>query len=268
MPRPWAGSKITVSLGNAVSGPNPAARPAGQIPQPSRRTALFVPNFLPLVAPLSRFGKGQNMSLRAIWVFGVSIFCVLMMVTLGGFAGAAELGGQTGLVKAALDRTKTEVRYDPAYVSIPYPMGDVPADRGVCTDVVIRSYRALGIDLQQLVHEDMTANFAAYPPIWGLARPDPNIDHRRVPNLQTFLTRAGAVLSVTSEAGDYLPGDLVTWEVPPHLPHIGIVVNQLSADGQRPLIVHNIGRGPELEDMLFRFPITGHYRFDGNVIPG
>ena len=201
------------------------------------------------------------MSLRTIWVFGVSIFCVLMMVTLGGFAGAAEVTGQPGLVKAAMERTQAQVRYDPSYVSIDYPMGDVPADQGVCTDVVIRAYRAVGVDLQQLVHEDMAANFSAYPKIWGLERPDPNIDHRRVPNLQTFLSRVGASLDVTTNPDAYLPGDLVTWEVPPHLPHIGVVVDQRSADGNRPLIVHNIGQGPQLEDLLFSFPITGHYRY-------
>jgi len=201
------------------------------------------------------------MSLRTIWVFGLSIFCVLMMVTLGGFAGAAEVAGPQALVKAAIERTESQVRYNPAYVSIDYPMGDVPADQGVCTDVVIRAYRAVGVDLQQLVHEDMRANFSAYPDNWGLSRPDTNIDHRRVPNLKAFFARAGAALEVTSAPEDYLPGDLVTWEVPPHLPHIGIVVDARSQDGERPLIVHNIGQGPRMEDMLFRFPITGHYRY-------
>lgn len=208
------------------------------------------------------------MSLRTIWVFGVSIFCVLMMVTLGGFAGAAEVSGRQALVNAAIERTESHVRYNPAYVSIDYPMGDVPADQGVCTDVVIRAYRAIGVDLQQLVHEDMAADFSAYPNNWGLSRPDSNIDHRRVPNLQTFFVRAGAALEATSAAEDYLPGDLVTWVVPPHLPHIGIVVDARSDDGQRPLIVHNIGRGPEMEDMLFRFPITGHYRYGVHDLAG
>lgn len=167
------------------------------------------------------------------------------------------------LVEAALKRTEQQVRYDGRYMRIAYPNGDVPADIGVCTDVVIRSYRALGIDLQQLVHEDMRDNFALYPSkrIWGLTRPDSNIDHRRVPNLQTFFSRHGESLAVSQQGNNYQPGDLVTWMLPGNLPHIGIVVNKTSADGQRPLIVHNIGAGPVLADMLFDYNITGHYRF-------
>jgi hypothetical protein len=162
------------------------------------------------------------------------------------------------LVAAALDQTRHEVMYDPAYVRLKYPGGDVPADRGVCTDVVIRAYRQLGIDLQREVHEDMQRNFSAYPKNWGLSRPDPNIDHRRVPNLQAYLKRQGASLPVSKDEADYLPGDLVTCTVPPHLPHIMIVV--LGPD-HRPWVVHNIGQGPKLEDRLFEFPLTGHYRF-------
>lgn len=170
------------------------------------------------------------------------------------------------LVDAALKRTEQQVKYDGRYLRISYPNGDVPADIGVCTDVVIRSYRALGIDLQQLVHEDMAANFARYPSkrIWGLAKPDTNIDHRRVPNLQTFFSRHGEQFTPTQQGSDYKPGDIVTWLLPGNLPHIGIVVNKPSADGQRPLIVHNIGAGPELADMLFNYNITGHYRFAPN----
>ena len=126
---------------------------------------------------------------------------------------------------------------------------------------MVRAYRRLGIDLQREVHEDMKGAFAAYPALWGLAAPDPNIDHRRVPNLQTFFTRNGVTLPVSRRAADYAPGDLVTWLVAGSLPHIGIVVDRRSADGQRPLVVHNIGRGPQLEDMLFDYPITGHYRY-------
>jgi uncharacterized protein len=164
------------------------------------------------------------------------------------------------VANAALDRTRQTVRYDGAYLSIPYPNGDVPASTGVCTDEVIRSYRALGADLQKLVHEDMARNFGAYPKQWGLAKPDPNIDHRRVPNLQTFFKRHGKSLPVTDRPSDYLPGDLVTCTVPPHLPHIGIVVP--SPDGaERPWVVHNIGQGPKIEDRLFEFPLTGHYRY-------
>lgn len=165
------------------------------------------------------------------------------------------------LVAAALGQTHTAVAYDGGYRRIPYPNGDVPANIGVCTDLVIRAYRAIGIDLQQRVHEDMAASFASYPRTWGLARPDSNIDHRRVPNLQTYLKRQKASVAVTASGADYQAGDLVTWMLPGALPHIGLVSGQRTADGARPLIVHNIGRGPELEDMLFRFEITGHYRY-------
>ncbi|KMT65783.1 DUF1287 domain-containing protein [Catenovulum maritimum] len=168
------------------------------------------------------------------------------------------------LVKAALERTQHQVTYDGAYVSIAYPNGDVPANTGVCTDVIIRTYRALGIDLQQLVHQDMKANFALYPSarIWGMTRTDTNIDHRRVPNLQTFFRRHGTELSVSAKASDYNAGDIVTWSLPGNLPHIGIVTDGISASSGNPLIVHNVGSGPKLEDFLFDYPITGHYRFD------
>lgn len=165
------------------------------------------------------------------------------------------------LVNAALERTKHSVRYDGSYRAIAYPMGDVPDDIGVCTDVVIRSYRSLGMDFQQMIHEDMRANFGQYPGIWGLKQPDPNIDHRRVPNLQRFFERQGAALPISSKGKDYRPGDLVTWMLPGNLPHIGIVSNRYSIVSDRPMIVHNIGRGPELEDMLFNYEITGHYRY-------
>lgn len=168
------------------------------------------------------------------------------------------------LVEAALERTKLNVSYDGRYLSIPYPNGDVPASIGVCTDVVIRSYRAIGTDLQKLVHEDMAANFEAYPSkrIWGLNSTDKNIDHRRVPNLQAFLSRQGEELAISDKAEDYKPGDLVTWMVSGNLPHIGIVTDKVSFFSGNPKIVHNIGSGPQLEDMLFSYPITGHYRFN------
>jgi uncharacterized protein YijF (DUF1287 family) len=172
--------------------------------------------------------------------------------------------GVARLVAAAVEQTTRPVRYDGAYRRIPYPMGDVPADTGVCTDVVIRAYRVLGIDLQQRVHEDMRTAFGAYPRSWGMARPDPNIDHRRVPNLQTFFRRRGAALAHGDNPASYAAGDLVTWRLPGNLPHIGVVIDRRSPDGRRPLIVHNIGRGPEIEDVLVTFPITGHYRYRGN----
>ena len=168
------------------------------------------------------------------------------------------------LVEAAVERTSHQVRYDPTYFQISYPGGDVPAEVGVCTDEVIRSYRAVGVDLQKEVHEDMAANFALYPRKWGLKKTDTNIDHRRVPNLMVFFEREGARLPVTQEARDYKPGDVVTWDLGGGLTHIGIVVNVPSeADAARMQIVHNIGAGPKMEDVLFGWKITGHYRYAG-----
>ncbi|TMO98074.1 DUF1287 domain-containing protein [Pseudoalteromonas sp. S3260] len=167
------------------------------------------------------------------------------------------------IVNALIHRTTQQVTYDGAYYRLEYPGGDVPANIGVCTDVIIRSYRQLGIDLQKLVHEDMQANFRAYPSkrIWGLTKPDKNIDHRRVPNLGVYFERHAQVLTKSPNAADYKTGDIVTWMLPGNLPHIGMVVNQIAQDSGHPLIVHNIGRGPEMSDMLFAYTITGHYRF-------
>jgi uncharacterized protein YijF (DUF1287 family) len=169
------------------------------------------------------------------------------------------------LVLAAIDRTRHPVRYVSEYVRIPYPNGDVPADTGVCTDEIIRSYRAVGVDLQKEVHEDMVRNFSAYPnkTRWGLDHPDSNIDHRRVPNLMVFFQRKGETLAVTNRAADYIPGDLVTWDLGRGVPHIGIVVDQKAHWSNRYLIVHNIGAGPKMEDVLFNWKITGHYRYFG-----
>ncbi len=167
------------------------------------------------------------------------------------------------ITNAAFERTNHNVRYDGAYISIGYPNGDVPSNMGVCTDVVIRSYRKLGTDLQKLVHEDIADNFSKYPSkrIWGLTKPDKNIDHRRVPNLQIFFKRHGINLSISNNNNDYKSGDLVTWMLPGNLPHIGIVIDKIDPASGNPLIVHNIGRGPEIQDMLFSYEITGHYRY-------
>ena len=166
------------------------------------------------------------------------------------------------LSEAAIELTKHSVKYDPSYVTIAYPNGDVAADKGVCTDVVIRAYRRLGIDLQKEVHEDMKAHFELYPKIWKLSKPDANIDHRRVQNLQVFFARHNASVSVSKIAAEYRPGDIVTWDLGSGIVHIGIVVDRLSEnDVQRHLIVHNIGGGQVLSDCLFRFKITGHYRY-------
>jgi len=166
------------------------------------------------------------------------------------------------LVAAAIERTHHSVRYDPAYVRIPYPGGDVSPDTGVCTDEVIRSYRAVGVDLQKEVREDMVGNYSAYPRKWNwlLRRPGPNIDHRRVPNLMVFFQRHGEVRLTTTSVADYRPGDLVTWDLGGGVPHIGIVVDQKGSEG-RFMIVHNIGQGPRMEDVLFHWKVTGHYRY-------
>jgi len=167
------------------------------------------------------------------------------------------------LADAARRQIGVTTLYDPTYVRLAYPGGDVAQDRGVCTDVVIRAYRhAFGLDLQKLVHEDMAANFGAYPKAWGLKAPDSNIDHRRVPNLAVFFGRQGAALPVSQDPGDYQPGDLVTQMLPGNLTHIAVVSSNRSTEApERPLVVHNIGRGAQEEDTLFAFRQTGHFRF-------
>ncbi len=195
--------------------------------------------------------------MKLLLTSGVALYLLVHAI------GASSDQLSSALVAAAIERTHHAVVYDGSYYAIPYPNGDVPDNIGVCTDVVIRSYRALGIDLQQLVHEDMSSAFDEYPSrrIWGLTRPDKNIDHRRVPNLQKFFERHGEVLAVSDDAASYSPGDLVTWMLPGNLPHIGVVTDRRDRFTGRPLIAHNIGRGPVLEDMLFRYDVTGHYRF-------
>ncbi|MEZ0470374.1 DUF1287 domain-containing protein [Luteimonas salinilitoris] len=169
--------------------------------------------------------------------------------------------GNARLAAAAETQVGVTLYYDPAYVRLDYPGGDVPADRGVCTDVVVRALReAAGADLQSLVHQDMRAAFAAYPRHWGLRAPDRNIDHRRVPNLETFLERRGLALPRSDDPHHYLAGDIVSWRLPNGLPHIGIVSRRHGAHG-RPLVVHNIGAGAQVEDVLFAWPVEGHYRW-------
>ena len=164
------------------------------------------------------------------------------------------------IVSSARAQVGKTTIYDPAYVRLGYPGGDVPIDRGVCTDVVVRALRdALGMDLQKLVHDDMTAAFSKYPKIWGLRNPDRNIDHRRVPNLRCYFRRKGFSIAATKDKRDYLPGDLVTCTVPPNRPHIMIVSDRKTEEGL-PLVIHNIGRGAAEEPGLFAFPVTGHYR--------
>lgn len=166
------------------------------------------------------------------------------------------------LSDAALELTEQAVIYDPGYFSIDYPNGDIPSNRGVCTDVIIRAYRIMGIDLQKEVHEDMKANFNSYPQIWGLTQTDRNIDHRRVPNLMVFFKRQGQAKAITRNSKDYEPGDIVCWNLGGAVTHIGFVVDRRSTDGKRHLIVHNIGGGQVLADCLFDYKIIGHFQYE------
>ena len=187
-------------------------------------------------------------------------FLVLIFLFLSS-APAVMAKSADVVVRAAQDRLLADVRYDPKYVSLTYPGGDVPADTGVCTDVIIRTYRnAFGFDFQKAVHEDMKASFSAYPKNWGLKRPDKNIDHRRVPNLEAFLKRQGAAVAITDKPEDYKPGDIVSWRLGGRLPHIGIVSDKKSQWGT-PLIIHNVGAGPVEDDLLFNTDIHGHFRY-------
>jgi uncharacterized protein YijF (DUF1287 family) len=188
-------------------------------------------------------------------LFALSALCVAP-------ASPALAGQARDVVAAAKEQLGVTLLYDPSYQRLAYPNGDVPADRGVCTDVLVRAFRRIGIDLQELVHRDMKAAWGTYSrrADWGLKRPDPNIDHRRVPNLATFFTRHGQVLPVSRNPNDYKAGDIVTWTVPPGVPHIGLVTDVLAPSGV-PLIIHNIGSGTRMEDRLFAYPITGHYRY-------
>ena len=182
---------------------------------------------------------------------------VLVVLSLSAQPGPAL----TRVIAGAKKQVGVTRGYDPAYRRLAYPGGDVPRETGVCTDVVIRAYRHAGTDLQVLVHQDMKANFAAYPKSWGLRRPDPNIDHRRVPNLATFFRRKGGALRVTQRGADYKPGDIVTWRLDSGVPHIGLVSDVPVRGTDRHRIVHNIGAGAQIEDVLFAYTVTGHYRW-------
>ncbi len=191
----------------------------------------------------------------------VNVLLAMLLAGTALTAGAQSSGFPTTLLDAATAQIGVTLHYDPAYTRIAYPGGDVPAERGVCTDVVIRAYRGIGVDLQQRVHEDMRAAWAAYPKLWGLRSTDRNIDHRRVPNLATFFARHGRTLAVSqTDASIYAPGDIVTWRLASGVPHIGLVSAQRR--NGRPLIVHNIGAGAQREDMLFDYVVTGHYRYE------
>ena len=192
------------------------------------------------------------------------VLCVAAVGTANGDARPSREELTRGLVTAAKERARVRVRYVSDYVRIPYPGGDVPADTGTCTDEIIRIYRKVGIDLQKEVHEDMLRHFDEYPQHrrWALSHPDSNIDHRRVPNLMVFFRRNGLSLSTSKEARDYLPGDLVAWNLGGGVTHIGMVVDEKDMFG-RYKVLHNIGRGPQIEDVLFDWQVIGHYRYYG-----
>lgn len=200
-------------------------------------------------------------------LYGFSFFLYWMGLTFTALSSAgsdalqAKARAVQSLVEAAKKRTHSYVLYDGAYQKMDYPNGDVAKNRGVCSDVLIRSYRKLGFDLQKLVHEDMSRNFEQYPAIWGLKRPDSNIDHRRVPNLEVFFKRFAEPLVISQNAEDYQPGDIVSWRLHNNLPHIGIVSDVKDEESGRYKIVHNIGLGPKLEDRLFDYKIVGHFRY-------
>ncbi|MCD7899147.1 MAG: DUF1287 domain-containing protein [Bacteroides sp.] len=192
---------------------------------------------------------------------GQKIFlCIIVWLSIS-FNAVGQDDFYTKLSQAALQIINPHIVYTPAYIRIPYPNGDVPATTGVCTDVIIRAYRKLGIDLQKEVHEDMKSNFSVYPKNWGLKRPDSNIDHRRVPNLMTFFSRKGISLSLSDKEKDYMPGDIVCWRLSNGMTHIGIVVDKKVPSSNRYKIIHNIGYGQVVEDCLFNFEIIGHYRY-------
>lgn len=193
------------------------------------------------------------------------IIYALLTVIIFQYSSFSQADFFERLSQAAIKLTYKNVIYDPSYYKIAYPNGDIPSDRGVCTDVIIRAYRLLNIDLQKLVHEDMKANFSKYPDKWGLKAPDKNIDHRRVANLMVFFSRFGKIEPVTENPIDYLPGDIICWDLGNGVTHIGIVVNMKSEDGKRFMIVHNIGNGQVLADCLFDYKIIGHYSFKPNI---
>ena len=243
---------MTAICGEPGSSPSPAAAPASSALETAR--------------PRRRHRRLSNVRrfLRALGLISGLFAVTTLLIGQAHDAAAARQEFLNRLVAAAIERTHHTVTYDPGYVAIAYPGGDVPASSGVCSDEIIRAYRALGVDLQKEVHEDIVEDFAAYPmEHWHQTRPDRNIDHRRVPNLMVFFARHGEELAITDRAQDYQPGDLVTWDLGNGHPHIGIVVNRRDPASGRFLIVHNIGAGPQMEDVLFDWKIIGHYRYFG-----
>jgi len=192
--------------------------------------------------------------------FTLIVFLFLWLALVGQYS-AGQRSSRIGLVlEGAYQQVGVTRIYDGSYQRLSFPGGDVPLERGVCSDVLVRAYRHAGLDLQLLVNQDMFRNFLSYPQLWGLSKPDPNIDHRRVPNLAAFFGRNGTTLPVSTRAGDYRAGDIVTWRLASGVPHVGLVADR-SQNG-RPLMIHNIGAGAQVEDVLFSNVITGHYRYD------
>jgi uncharacterized protein YijF (DUF1287 family) len=218
-------------------------------------------NFLPMQRPFDIMLPWPGRKMTAMGRLGRAVFIGWLL--LGTGSALARPVPTANFLRAAAALENSHVVFDSSYRPIAYPMGDVPANTGVCADVVVRAYRGIGIDLQRLVHEDMLRNFAVYPKLWGLRAPDSNVDQRRVLNLATFFRRHGAALPITNDPHDYKPGDLVTWSLNPRgsTPHIGIVMPGRSSDGQRPLILHNMGSGQIVQDILFGYKITGHFRY-------
>jgi len=203
--------------------------------------------------------KDKNMKPIYLFLFLIS----LLTAEFNGQLQTANKPSTAKLSDAAIAIIDPKIIYDPSYFSIKYPNGDIPKNKGVCTDVIIRSYRKLGIDLQKEVHEDIKSHFSKYPNLkkWGMTKTDSNIDHRRVPNLAIFFERKGTKLAVSKSANDYKTGEIVTWLINNKLPHIGIITDRKSNDGKRNLIVHNVGNGQVLEDCLFSYTIVGHYKY-------
>jgi uncharacterized protein len=191
----------------------------------------------------------------------VKLFFAILLIGSVVVAQTALSPRVEKVVKAGLSQIGVTLSYDPAYTALKYPMGDVPLERGVCTDVIVRAFRAVDTDLQALVNQDMRRAWSAYPKLWGLTRPDSNIDHRRVPNLEVFMQRQGKQLKLSNNGLDYKAGDVVTWTLPTGRLHIGLVSNQLDTSKQRPLIVHNIGAGAQLEDILFAWKLRMRFRY-------
>lgn len=211
---------------------------------------------------MGKFELNQgNINMRILQILLLEVLLMVMVFIIPANYTVAQSDFSLQLADSAYTLTEQHVVYDPSYVQLDYPNGDVSANKGVCTDVIIRAYRKMGIDLQKEVHEDMNANFELYPPNWGLTTPDKNIDHRRVPNLMVFFSRFGETKSKSNNTQDYTPGDIVCWDLGNGITHIGIVSNKKSEDQKRYLIIHNIGGGQVLADCLFDFEIIGHYKY-------